>query len=208
MNKIITAYPLCWPEGRPRTPETSRKKARYDVSFHKALHDLRESLRLMKAYGIVVSTDVSLRRDGWPHSDGDPNDPGVVVYFTRKDEEHIIAIDCWRTVRDNTRAVGLAIDGFRAVARSGAEDVIDRTFSGFRALPAVAGPSKVERPWREVLELVGVAGPPHAVRVMVDFAYRELVKKLHPDNRDTGDVELFHELQFAYERAGEELTGG
>jgi len=37
---MIEAYPLCWPEGRPRTPDYHRTWSRFETSLAKASDNL------------------------------------------------------------------------------------------------------------------------------------------------------------------------
>lgn len=198
------AHPLCWPEGWKRT-DNRKKFAPYKTSFVDAYEDARKELRLFQAFGVVISTDVPLRRDLLPYADGDAGvrDPGVAVYFTRSKQEFVIACDTYQYLRHNMRAVGLALAGLRAVERSGATHLLDRTLSGFAALPSGAPTAPTERPWREVLNLVGLSGPEHAVRYAVEAQYRQLSRTRHPDAGGSNEAML--ELNRAREEALREI---
>lgn len=198
----ITASPLCWPEGWQRTANR-KKTAPYQVSFSAAYDDALEELRKFKAFGVVISTDVPLGRQGRPYADADPRDPGVAVYFTRGKQQYVIASDLYDRVRFNMRAVGLALEGLRAVERSGATHLLDRAFSGFAALPPPA--STAARPWREVLNLEGFAGPEFAMRAGIDAAYKTLARTRHPDAG--GSEAAMVELNRAREDALREIGG-
>jgi hypothetical protein len=201
-NTKITAYPLVWPEGWKRT--TSRKRsAPYKVSFHQAYEDARNSLSLFKGYGVVVSTDVPLRRDGHPYADGDPRDPGVAIYFTRAQQQYVIACDLYDKVHWNMRAVGLAIDGMRAIERSGASHILDRAVAGFAQLGSGAGTAPSKRPWREVLNLEGLVGPGFAVIAAVEASYKSLARTRHPDAGGSHDA--MTELNAARDEALQEI---
>lgn len=206
MADKITAFPLCWPDGYART--TNRKRhAPYKASFFQALEDARRELQLFKAFGVVVSTDVPLRRDGLPYADGDPRDPGVAVYFTRNKQQYVFACDLYDHVRFNMRALGLAIEGMRAVERAGITQVIDRAMAGFAQLPSGAGAGgPVDRPWREVLNLEGLAGPDFAVRAAIEASFKSLARTRHPDAG--GSDEAMTELNRARDAALKELAGG
>lgn len=140
----IEAYPLAWPDGWPRRDSWRREGSRYEVSFADAAGEVRRSLRLMSARTPVISTNVPLRRDGLPYADyREPKDPGVAVYWDRRNsagqwESRVIACDVWRTVRENMRAVGLTLEAFRMLERTGVSEVLDRAYSGFAALPPPA----------------------------------------------------------------------
>lgn len=203
----IKAYPLHWPDGWPRT-QRRKQFAPYKTAFFDAFEDARRELKLFKAFGVVISTDVPLRRDGLPYADGDAGarDPGVAVYFTRGKEQYVFACDLYDRVRFNMRALGLAFGGLRAVERAGITQVIDRAMGGFAQLGSGAPSADVLRPWREVLNLDGLAGPDFAVRAAIEASYKSLSRDRHPDAG--GSETAMVELNLARERALREVTGG
>lgn len=186
----ITAYPLQWPPDWPRT--RYRENARYQVDFARARDELIREVGLLGARDIVISSNLPLRRDGYPLAGtSEPIDPGVAVYWTTsKGEPKVMACDRWRRVRENVRAVGLAIEGLRAIQRSGATQILDRAFLGFAALPAVAGQT-VLRSWRELLGLPAVF-----TRYELEHRFRELARNAHPDIAG-GSHEAMSELNAA-----------
>lgn len=204
----IDAYPCYWPEGWDRTPEYKRQRSKYSVEFARSRDDIVRQCKLLGAREIVVSTNIPLRRDGLPLAGmSEPKDPAVAVYWAEQgpynaktgnyDYKHrVIACDHWRTVRENMRAVGLAIDALRALKRSGATQVVERAFTGFTALPANAG----MRPWREVLGING--GPLNRDRL--DEAYKRAVRSAHPDLG--GSHEHMVEVNRAYQDACREIV--
>lgn len=203
----ITAFPLCWPDGWPRTA-APKSNAPYKATFWEAYQDTLRQLRLFKGFGIVVSTDVPLRRDGAPYADGDPRDPGVAVYFTRGKQQYVFACDVWDRVHHNMRAIDLAIVGLRAVERSGASHILDRAFAGFAQLGSGAGSpgsAAQAKPWREVLNLDGLQGPEFAVRAAVEASFKSLSRTRHPDAG--GSHEAMLELNAAREAALREIGG-
>ena len=198
---MAEAFPLQWPDGWPRTNKRSR--ARYQVEFGRALHELRAELRLMEATSIVVSSNVMLRRDGFPYADMGSrkmDDPGVAVYFFWKNEPWVIAADAWDLVKDNVRAVGLTVSSLRQIERSGASELMKRAFSGFKALPAPGGSSAptyatsqaVEVQWYHILEVSETAS-----REIIDAAYRAKAKGLHPDTAGAGSHDAMARLNNA-----------
>ncbi len=199
---MALAFPLQWPDGWKRTASMARRQAPYKVTQDQALKEMQRALQLLGAIGpIVVSTNIPVRRDGMPHAGvSTPDDPGVAVYWTTKAlGERVIACDRWSSVRSNIRAIGLAVDGLRAMERAGATQILERAFSAFGALPpAQAVP--VTRPWWEVFgmpkELIGSLS-----LAMVEARFRELIKKAHPDQG--GSQEGTVELNFALQQARE-----
>lgn len=174
------AYPLYWPEGRPRTDRHRRENARFATSFARARDEVIHQIELLvgryqvRTANVVVSINIALRRDGLPlASQRAPDDPGVAVYFTYKKRQMCFACDRWKKIEDNMQAITKTIE----------------------ALPS---PNSV-RTWREVLGLT--SGPQSMEQVVA--AYRRLRSEHHPDKG--GDSEKFNELQRAYTQAESEL---
>ena len=201
------AFPLHWPTGWPRTarPENTN---RYKVSFASARDTLVQELKRMGVRELVVSTNIPLRSDGLPRvNSSEPHDAGVAVYWIESSKaagqsallSRVIACDRWTRVRDNMRAVGLAVAALRALERSGATQVIDRVFQGFAALPADAGVARPARPWREVLGLLDEPLSREALRQ----AYRRAVLRAHPDHG--GSVQALSAVAAANAAAEAEL---
>ena len=110
----------------------------------------------------------------------------------------MIACDHWRTRRDNMRAIGLTIDGLRAIQRSGASSILDRAFAGFAALPSgIVMPT----PWRSTLGLGD-----DCTLEDVKAAFRELARQHHPDRG--GDPKTMQRINAAREAAEQELGHG
>lgn len=188
----IDAFPLAWPDGWPRRASHQRKGAPYQVSFAVARDQLVDELRLGGSRCVVISSNVALRRDALPYADrGEPSDPGVAVYWDDKGgKPMVIACDCWRTVRENLRAAGLAYASIRAIHRTGATELADRAFSGFKRLPAAGDTPK----WWEVL---GV--DPDLPKDLVRAAYLDLVREQHPDRG--GNTATMARINRAYQEA-------
>ncbi|HEV7717191.1 MAG TPA: hypothetical protein VGO53_16455 [Steroidobacteraceae bacterium] len=185
-NAGIDAYPLYWPLDWKRTERFERQRSRYELTFVRARDEVSRSVRLMRGHDIVVSTNVPVRRDGLPLAgQREPDDPGVAVYWTqfsmsKGSTPRVMACDHWATVRENLRAMGLALEGLRAIERSGASQILERAFAGFAALPATTA-TPAARTWREVLHLNGLP----VTRDDIDTAYKQRVLAVHPDHGGT-----------------------
>jgi hypothetical protein len=211
---MADAFPLQWPEGWQRTPAWKRRSAPYKVSPDKAQRELFRSLHLLGAASnsVILSTNVQLRQDGLPYAKRSvPQDPGVAVYwFNRTHGERVIACDCWLEVYGNIRAIGLAVEGLRAIERAGASQILERAFTAFGALPP-SPDAKPVRPWWEVLEF-----PEPSVQYLtlelIEARYRKLAKECHPDRgsraTDGGQGAAMIELNDAIEQARKQLRGG
>jgi len=185
------AYPLAWPAGWPRAKRKTR--AAFNMSFANARDELLNQLRLMGARYPLLSSNVSLRRDGLPYANQpEPADPGVAIYFMWQGKQMTFACDRWDRVRDNVRAIGKTIEALRGIERWGASDMMERAFSAFEALPAPDGVVTLSC-W-QVLDL-----EPGAPEVAVERAYREKAKSAHPDKG--GSREEWDRLRAAYEQA-------
>lgn len=186
----VEAYPLQWPEGRPRTPRYRMERSRFKTTFARTRDDLIHELKLLGARLPVLSTNIELRRDGLPYAGRrQPDDPGVAVYFQYKKQQMCFACDKYDRVMDNIQAVYKTIDALRGVARWGTGDMMERAFSGFAALP-----DNNTESWWDILECR------HDASVdIINKQHRRLRSDHHPDRG--GDKDRFHKIQKAYKQA-------
>lgn len=197
MTLSIDAYPLQWPEGWRRSRH--RGSSRYQVSLAQARDSLLQHLRLLGAVDVVISTNLPTRRDGLPMSRAsEPADPGVAVYWiTQAHGTSVMACDVWKTVRENLRAVGLAVEAIRTLERTGASEIMGRAFTGFAALPGAS------EWWLQELELgcdfLGQHPDPDAALEALNRAYRRLALERHPDRG--GSHEQMRRLNAAKDEA-------
>jgi hypothetical protein len=209
---VIPRFPLQWPADWRRTPPQGRK----DASFGKrergegyrplknlsvadgvgrVLHEL--DTMGVRAEDVVISTNIVLRLDGLPRSNQPaPGDPGVAVYWRRKDRTQCMAVDAYTTVADNLAAVAASLSAMRALERHGGAMVLERAFIGFQALPAPAGSD-----WRSLL---GFGASEVVTYTDVDRRFKERITGKHPDQG--GDPEVFQRLVAARDAAATELV--
>lgn len=200
----IPAFPLSWPPGWERTHVNCRVRGRFstrsyssrmatDVTVAEAVTRVRRELERMGLHAddIVISTNISLRQDGFPRSNQpEPPDPGAAVYWrTRSGVSRCMAIDRYTRVADNLAAIAATLDAMRAIERHGGAEILDRAFTGFVAIEHEA-----RAHWSDVL---GV--PRTAIPEAIEAAYRRLRAQHHPDRG--GDAEAFMRVQKAYEEA-------
>jgi hypothetical protein len=206
---MIEAYPLYWPEGRKKTAAYSRESARFDTTFARARDNVVREVELLcgkyshmqKEAGLIVSTNIALRRDGLPLANQrQPEDTGVAVYFNYKKTQVCFACDRWKKIEDNMQAIAKTIEALRGIARWGTGDMMEAAFKGFVALPA----PDVKRTWREVMGFV--AGEPVDAETL-RIRYRKLASNRHPD-KDGGTHDAMVELNAAYEQAEKEISNG
>lgn len=218
---MISAYPLQWPVGWPRTPNSKRKSA----SFSKGERQYSSApgggswvrkRRLTVSDGVervlvelshmgidrqdvVISTNVPTRLDGLPRSgERKPDDCGAAVYWQKRGDQRplVMAIDRYDEVADNLAAIALTLEAMRFIDRHGGAQILERAFTGFAALPE---PGKSKH-WRDVLGL-HPASTQNADSV--NAAYRRLATTAHPDRG--GSNEAMAELNRARDDALREI---
>lgn len=166
-------YPLDFPAHQPRTPAHQRQRAVFQVGFAQARDELLKELELLRASKVVISSNITLRRDGLPYANSRKvEDPGVAVHFTWNKTEYVFACDYWDTAIGNMRAIGLHIATLRPVLTERWHvGKAEQALSGYKALP-VASTSN----WRTVLGATE-SDDWEAVRKL----YLAKAQQLHPD---------------------------
>lgn len=187
------SYPLYWPEGWPRAQSNEVKRARFgDHSVNEGRRVLADQVRLFGGRELIISSNLELRLDGNPRSNQkQPSDRGVSIFFERDKQPMALACDIYTTIEDNLWALCRTLDALRQIERDGSPSLINRAFKGFAALP-----DPDARKWWEVLNVAETAGDAE-----IKKAYFDKAKQYHPDNRETGDEELFRQVQIAYDQA-------
>ena len=181
-------YPLHWPTGWPRTPPLKREKAKFEVSFAKARDELLDELMRLGSGGVVISSNIPVKRDGLPYASyKEPSDPGVAVYFRVGKKSTVLACDRWLWVRDNLRAISLHIEAMRGINRWGVGSV-EQAFMGYQSLPASL------QEWWQILEVL-----PDDPLPTIKAAYRQKALKFHPDTG--GNVERMAAINRAWSEA-------
>jgi hypothetical protein len=185
------AYPLYWPEGWARS--TFHKVAKFgDHSVAQGRREIQNEVRLFGGKDLIVSSNLELNKDGNPRSNQrQPEDRGVAIFFKRNGIDSALACDVYTTVEDNLWALCRTVEALRQIERDGSPTLINRAFKGFKAL---ADPDR--REWWDVLGVARTAGDDEIKR-----AYFSLARQYHPDNKETGNVDLFRQVQTAYELA-------
>ena len=165
---MTEAFPLHWPEGRPRIPAPKRQKSRFSTGFGMAVRQVMDELRRLGARHAVVSTNVPLRRDGLPLASAKRvDDVGAAAYFTHNGRQMCFACDRWDKVEDNIYAIAKTIEAMRGIERWGTGDMLAAAFSGFLAIPPPDD-------WRATL------GHPKSLDE-AEAAYRSRARAAHPD---------------------------
>lgn len=216
MAEPISRYPLQWPTGWKRIPDSQRTHGHFNtkeraagaswssskaITMYQAIERLREELVRMGIVpdDVVISTNVPTRLDGFPRSDARaPQDPGAAVYWRDFGKDRCMAIDRYTKVEQNVAALAATIEAMRAIERHGGAAILDRAFTGFLQLsaPIVAG---MKRPWQDVL---GTMDAP-VNRDWILARYRMLASQHHPDRG--GDASKMAELNAARDEALKEI---
>lgn len=179
------AYPLSWPIGKPRNKNPQR--SRFDVSFASARDEIVREVKLLGGSLPVLSTNIPLKRDGFPYAgQKEPDDTGVAVYFVLKKQQFCFACDRWNKVGDNLQAIRHTIAALRGIERWGTGDMVQQAFTGFVALPSQDNP----------YDILGV--PKTASQEQIDTAYKQKAKLSHPDMG--GSAEAMQKLNDARNR--------
>lgn len=190
-----TSFPLCWPAGRTLVPPRLRDKSNFRTMPDQARRGLEHELDLLGAGNVVISTNVPLRKDGRPYAKGYRlDDEAVAVYFTYYGKSMCFACDRWQQLGENMHGIAKTIEALRGIARWGTGDMLERAFTGFAALAAPS--ASTQRTWREVLSCNDESTPGYILA-----AYRQLRSRFHPDRKDTGNIDMFDEVQKAYDQA-------
>lgn len=182
-------YPLCWPAGWKRT--NFRTHSQFRIGESRSLRDLEYEVDRLGGEDLIISTNMSLRRDGLPYaSQKHVEDPGVAVYFKMDGKDVTMAADQYVEIGDNYRAIGKTIECLRGIKRYGASDLLERAFMGFTQITHVPEPE-----WWQVL---GYEERIFSLNMVRD-RFHKLAKKHHPDVG--GNLEMMKLINAAWAKA-------
>lgn len=191
---MIEAFPLDWPLGFKRTDPDKRFSSPFKQTMDKSQIFLRHEIKLLGARGLIVSTNIPVRKDGGLYADymiRNIEDPGVAVYFRVGTEDIVMCCDQYLKVWENVYALGKSVEALRAIERYGCSEFMKRVFTGFKALPESG--SSAGTCW-DILDL-----QPTREEDLISQMYRAKAKIHHPDRG--GDAAKFDSLTKAYEQA-------
>lgn len=190
----IDASPLDWPSGVPRTdrPQRSNFKEKRKGEFrrrtvHSAIGDLKKQVKLLGGKNLIISTNLATKKNGMPYSNAaEPDDSGAAIYFTIDGEPACYPNDKYDRVADNIYGIAKIIEAQRGIERWGTEENVRSAFQGFKMIPEkTSGQS-----WWDYFKV----DPQNADKSDISRAYRQKVKKVHPD-KPTGSSEAFQVAQ-------------
>lgn len=188
---MTAAYPLHWPENWPRTQ--SRSSSRFKTSLSVAMNNVKEELERFSKDS-QKKIDNYLLSSNFTLGDQNPKDPGVAIYFTWDGLQTCIAVDRYQKIEDNLQAIYHCIEAERTKLRHGGINLVRAAFRGYAALPPPSSGASQKKHWTKVLN-IGL----EASQEQITARYRDLAKKLHPDNG--GTHEAMAELNAAYNEA-------
>ena len=99
-----------------------------------------------------------------------------VLERVQSGDKRLICLPCdtYRRPWENCRAISKAVEGFRAMERHGAHQILDQAFEGFTALPAPEQMSEPgEKAWWIVLGLEGPSVSVETIRLAYKNACRD-----------------------------------
>lgn len=170
---IKEGYPLKYPLNWKRTPSYERKRSAFKSTFARARDNLLNEVRLMGGLYPIISSNLMLKKDGFPYSNQrEPEDSGVAVYFMLYKKQQCIPCDKWKTTTENLIAIGKTINALRSIERWGSKEMVEASFQGFQSLPFYENGIKVD-----TINYFDGCYTEQEIRVK----YRELAKQLHPD---------------------------
>lgn len=181
MNAPKEAFPLAWPQGRPRTRMRERARfgtggsngGRQALTVYVGLSRLIAEMERLGAQQVVITSNLPRRLDGLPRSGARaPEDPGIAVYFSLRGKPHVLACDKWDTCADNLAAIAADVEALRGRERWGVSS-LEQAFAGHLALP----PMEAKKPWWAWL---GLAAPPTKLET-AEAAWAKRIYKEHPD---------------------------
>ncbi len=191
---MIEAYPLQWPAGYKRN--AWRISSQFKQTMEKAQRLLRIEISRIGGTGLIVSTNIPVRKDGLLYSDWmrkKIDDPGVAIYFKYKGKDISMCCDQYEHIWENIYALSKGIEALRGMDRWGVSDFLERAFTGFKALPESTMSEAI------IWQVLGLKERP-ATKEKVTEAYKAQAKLVHPDIA-TGSQERFVLLQEAYKKA-------
>ena len=191
----MEAYPLQWPDYHPRTPHYKIQKSRFDTTNDIARKLVFNEIRRLGGHQAIMSTNIPLRKDGFPYANAkEPDDRGVAVYFRYKDKQMVFACDKWQTTKENMKAIAKTIEAIRGIERWGSTEMMEQAFRGFEALPAPSAEG-----WQEIF---GEPSDWNPTKEELKAKFRKLAKRFHPDNGGDHDNWVLFSEAYAQAKTG------
>jgi hypothetical protein len=186
-----------WPGERTQ----DQQEARFRAGYVDTLRKLEYELDKLKASEIIIRAffrESQIRNDGWPMGRAEPSESGVILAFKTPAGPLSFPCDRYATFDDNLRAIALSLEALRAVDRYGVTKRAEQ-YAGWKRIeaPPAAGFNSKEDAARFIYTQDPLSI--HPERIINDAglrteAYRRAARRLHPDNTQSGNHELFLKL--------------
>lgn len=190
-----------WPEWAERTDVHRREyTSKFRTSLGKTIDDIQTELedRLDVDDWRLSTAAPHRKRDGKPYADATPEDPGVVVRWSKDGDQFAVPCDRYTTLRDNARAIYLYLKEKRKMEARPVRTV-ESEFANAQLPPGdeedalAADPVQPTMTEAEAASLLGVNTD--ASDRMVRVAFEEAVKQEHPDRGGEGDLDRLQQAR-------------
>lgn len=118
-----------WPAGFQRTPANQREPYpnNFRVDTRQAFENVLEELQHRRPTSHRIETAAShlSNRPNIPHSNSNPDDPGVVAYYKKGNNQYAVPCDQWDNIRDNAQAIAKYLNAKRSLEFYGVQTVED-----------------------------------------------------------------------------------
>ncbi len=191
----IPPYPLQWPEMMPRH-KGPRETGAFKTTLPAALDNAEKSIARFSAdVGNAISkNDIVFSSNVGGLGRGQPDDPGVALWFMWDGFLRCVAVDRYSKVEANLQAIHHIIEADRTKIRHGSLAIVKAQYSGLIGIPHMPGPTH----W----EILGIKET--TVKEVITAAYRQKAKEL----QEVGAPEArLVELNLARDKAMKEIAG-
>jgi hypothetical protein len=186
-----------WPDGFERTSEADREPYPHGfrVDRRKAFENILEELKKLDAEEVRIDSGATQKtmNPNLLSQESQPDDPSVVVYFTKDEKDFAVPCDKWDNVRDNAQAIAKYLNAKRALDRYGVKTV-ESEFTTQKLPPGEEHETEnpdddefADNPPHKVLGVSSDAGDEE-----IKAAARALKKEHHPDTG--GNLEKFNRV--------------
>jgi hypothetical protein len=127
----VNELELDWPDGFSRTKPSEREPYPHDfrVDIRQAFRNILAELSKRDVDDVRIESAASHLKDNpnLPYANANPDDPGVVAYFTRNGTQYAVPCDQWDNLRDNAQAIAKYLNAKRALERYAVKTVENKT---------------------------------------------------------------------------------
>jgi hypothetical protein len=188
----------------PIAPTKARARAPFRSTYTQTLKLLEYELFKLNAKSVYIQAfygENQIRNDGWPYSNAQPSQPGIILSFRSKDTPLLFPCDRYVSIDDNLRAIALSLQALRAVDRYGVTRRSEQ-YAGWKQIEAPKPADGFSGPKDAAIFIVTQQDNAVPADYIIENAalrqevYRRAARRLHPD-APTGNHDLFVRLQQA-----------